>query len=320
MYRSEIKVVDCSIRDGGLMNNSNFSFDMVKRVFQAINASGVDIVELGYRNSKEFFSTDEYGPWRFCDEDNLKRVTDGVDRKVKIAVMQDAHKATAEDVLPKSESVVDIIRVATYVKDVDKAIHLANNATDKGYEATINIMAISRELERELDEALQQIEEETKISACYLVDSFGSLYSEDIHYLVHKFQKYIKTKEIGIHCHNNQQLAFANTIEGIIKGVNYLDGTLYGIGRSAGNCPIELLIGFLKNPKFDIRPLLKVIGTDLIPLVEEIEWGYRIPYMITGILNLHPRDGMKQMDLPDDNPDKYKFEKFYELVSGDDVW
>ncbi|MDY7036215.1 MAG: aldolase catalytic domain-containing protein [Thermodesulfobacteriota bacterium] len=319
MFRPEIKVVDCSIRDGGLMNNSNFSLAMVKQVFQAINDSGVDIIELGYKNSKDFFSTEEYGPWRFCDETILREVTDGIDRSIEIAVMQDAHKAVPDDILPKSESVLDMIRIATYVKDVDKAIHLANNATDKGYKATINIMAISNALERELDEALQQIEEETNVTACYLVDSFGALYSEDIHYLVHKFQKYIKTKEIGIHCHNNQQLAFANTIEGIIKGVNYLDGTLYGIGRAAGNCPLELLIGFLKNPKFDIRPLLKVIGSDMIPLTKEIQWGYTIPYMLTGILNLHPRSGMKQMILPEEHPDKYDFQKFYEFISTDDV-
>ena len=319
MYRPEIKVIDCSIRDGGLMNNSNFSMEMVKKVFRAVNDSGVDVIELGYRNSKDFFSTTEYGPWRFCDEHILREVTDGVDHQVEIAVMQDAHKAVPEDILPKSESVLDIIRIATYVKDVDKAIHLANNATDKGYKATINVMAISHALDRELDEALQQIEEETNVTACYLVDSFGALYSEDIHYLVHKFQKYIKTKEIGIHCHNNQQLAFANTIEGIIKGVNYLDGTLYGLGRAAGNCPLELLIGFLKNPKFDIRPLLRVIGSDILPLIKEMEWGYAIPYMITGILNLHPRGGMKQMNLPDDDEDKRNFEKFFELMATDDI-
>jgi 4-hydroxy 2-oxovalerate aldolase len=321
MYRPEIKVVDCSIRDGGLMNASRFPLEMVQRVFRAVNDSGVDIVELGYRNSKEHFSTDEYGPWRFCDDDLLKRVVDGIDYKVKIAVMQDAHKAAAADVLPKSESVVDMIRIATYVKDVDKAIYLSNNATEKGYVTTINIMSISHAIERELDEALQQLEEETDAVAVYIVDSFGSIYSEDVHYYVNKFKSFIKKKEIGVHCHNQQQLAFANTIEGIIKGANYLDGTLYGIGRAAGNCPIELLVSFLKNPKFDVRPLLNVIGTDIIPLSKEIEWGYRIPYMIMGILNLHPNEAMKWINLPDKDKDKYNFAKFYDLMSIDgDQW
>jgi 4-hydroxy 2-oxovalerate aldolase len=318
MYRPQIKVCDCTIRDGGLMNNSKFTLETVRNIYASCTKAGVDIIELGYRNSKSHFSPDKYGAWRFCDEDMLKKAIEGIPKTAKIAVMQDAHKATGDDVLPKSESVVDIIRVATYVKDVDKAIALANNATGKGYEATINIMAISHVLERDLDEALQQIENETKIIACYIVDSFGALYSEDIDYLVHKFQRYLRTKEIGIHCHNQMQLAFANTIEGIIKNVNYLDGTLYGLGRAAGNCPLELLMGFLKNPKFNIRPILDVIETTILPLEKEMEWGYNIPYMISGMLNAHPQDAMELVDKQRLKGIGDGFVKFYEKMRAED--
>lgn len=318
MYRPQITVCDCTIRDGGLMNDSKFTLDTVRKVYKAVCASGVDIVELGYRNSKKLVSPDQYGAWRFCDEDMLRKATEGIESKTKIAVMQDAHKAYPEDIIPKSESVVDVIRVATYVKDIDKAISLANNATDNGYEATINIMAISHVLERDLEEALQQVEEETKIKACYIVDSFGSLYSEDVDYFVYKYKSYLKTKEVGIHCHNQQQLAYANTIEGIIKNVNYLDATLFGLGRAAGNCPLELLIGFLKNPKFDLRPLLGVISDTILPLQKEMTWGYNIPYMIAGLLNLHPNEPMRIMSLPDDDPEKTDFIGLYEKLSSDE--
>lgn len=312
MFRPQIKVIDCTIRDGGLANNSNFSFDTVRAVYKALCEAGVDYAELGYRNSTKMFSPSEYGPWRFCDEDLLKKVIDGIDpRTTKISLMQDSHKASADDVLPKEKSVVDMIRVATYVKDVDKAIRLANNATDKGYEATVNIMAISHEGSPFLEEALQQIEEETKVNAVYIVDSFGALYSEEVHYLVEKFQMYIKTKEIGVHFHNNQQLAFANTIEGIIKGANYVDGTLYGLGRAAGNCPLELLMGFLKNPKFDIVPILDVIGRHILPLTLNIEWGYHIPYMLAGIRNQHPNEAQEWMD----GPRKTDFVAFYKKIT-----
>ena len=319
MYRPQIKVIDCTIRDGGLMNNSNFTFETVRAIYAAVCGSGVDIVEIGYRNSKKMFSPRKYGIWRFCDDDVLKKLTAGIETKTKLAIMQDAHKADAEDLLPKAESVVDMVRVATYVKDIDKAILLANNATDKGYEATINIMAISHALDRELDEALEQVEAETKITACYLVDSFGALYSEDVDYLVHKFQRYLKTKEVGVHFHNQQQLAYANTIEAIIRNANYLDGTVYGLGRAAGNCPLELLVGFLKNPKFDIRPLFGVIGKEIIPLQKAIQWGYNIPYMIAGMLNLHPESAMDLVNLPEDDPKRYDFVKFYEKMSGADA-
>ncbi|MEW6557174.1 MAG: aldolase catalytic domain-containing protein [Elusimicrobiota bacterium] len=320
MFRPQIKVIDCTIRDGGLMNKSNFTLELVRNVYKAVCAAGIDIVELGYRNSKKMFSVTEYGPWRFCDEENLLKVVDGNKYSgTKIAIMQDAHKAVADDILPKEKSVVDVIRVATYVKDVDKAIKLANNATDKGYIATINIMSISKALDRELDEALQQIDEETKISACYIVDSFGALYSEDIDFFVDKYKRYLKGKEIGVHCHNHKQLAFANTIAGIIRGANYLDGTLYGLGRAAGNCPLELLISFLKNPKFNIRPLLDVISKDILPLSKEIPWGYAIPYMITGMLNRHPDVAMAMMALDDTNPEKWDFLKFYEKLTQEEV-
>ena len=314
MYRPEIKVFDCTIRDGGLANNSRFTAETVRAVYQACCQSGIDYVELGYRNSREMFSPDKYGPWRFCDEDQLKQVTEGIDHGcTKLSVMQDSHKAKAEDVLPKAQSCVDVIRVATYVKDIDKAIRLANNATDKGYESTINIMAISHEGSPFLEEALQQIEEETKVSAVYIVDSFGALYSETVHYLVEKFQMYLKTKEVGIHAHNNQQLAFANTIEGIIKGANYVDGTLYGLGRAAGNCPLELLLGFLKNPKFNMVPILDVIGKMIIPLRENIEWGYTIPYMLAGVMDRHPQMSMDWVEKG--GPNKHNYVEFYKLVT-----
>jgi len=316
MFRQQIKVIDCTIRDGGLMNKSQFSIEMVRNVYKSVCDAGIDYIELGYRNSKKMFSVAEYGLWRFCDEENLLKVVDGIKSdKTKIAVMQDAHKAAPDDLLPKEKSVIDMIRVATYVKDVDKAIKLANNAHEKGYETTINIMSISKTLERELDEALQQINEETKIAACYIVDSYGSLYSEDIDYFVDKYRKFIKNREIGIHCHNNKQLAFANTVEGIIQNANYLDGTLYGLGRGAGNCPLELLISFLKNPKFNIRPLLDIIGKEIYPLTKEITWGYTIPYMITGALNRHPDAAINYMNSNELKSNKPDFVKFYEYIT-----
>ena len=314
MFRPEIKVIDCTIRDGGLANDSYFTLETVRAVYAACCLAGVDYVELGYRNSKEMFSPDEFGPWRFCDEEQLKRVVDGIDpNRTKVAIMQDAHKAVPEDVLPVDESVADMIRVATYVKDIDKAIRLANNATDKGYDCTINIMAISHESSPFLDEALQQLEEETKAKAVYIVDSFGALYSEEVHFLVEKYQMYLKTKEVGAHFHNNQQLAFANTIEAIIRGANYLDGTFNGLGRAAGNCPLELLLGFLKNPEFDIEPVLGAISSAIIPLKDEIDWGYHIPYMITGVLDEHPREAMAWMK--SDQKDEYV--AFYRQLTED---
>ena len=310
MYRPQIKVFDCTIRDGGLINNHDFDHRFVREVYKALSEAGVDYVEVGYKNSKELFSTKEYGLWKFCDDDDIRRVIDGIESKAKISIMVDVDRVNIEDVKPASESPVDMIRVASYVKDIDKAIFMVNHFAEKGYETTINIMAISRDQGPELDEALHQIEKESKANVIYIVDSFGALYQETVEHLVKLFKKIIKTKEVGFHGHNHQQLAFGNTIEAIIHNANYLDGTVYGIGRAAGNCPLELLIGFLKNPKFDIRPVLDLISKEFVPLRKKIEWGYIIPYAISGMMNEHPRAAMALRK----SEKKENYREFYESL------
>ncbi len=294
MYRSQIKVLDCTIRDGGLINKWQFSDDIVKKVFLALSRAGVDYMEIGYKSSEKYFSRVEHGAWKFCTEDDIKRIVGDNGTKMKLSAMADIGRIDSEDIPLKKDSILDMIRVACYAKETDKAVALAHECLDKGYEVTINLMAVSKVLERDLDEALDDLSK-SNVPVIYLVDSFGSLYSEQIHFLAKKYFQALPGKELGIHTHNNQQLAFANTIEAIIAGVNRLDATLYGMGRGAGNCPLELLLSFLKNPKFDIRPLIEVIQDIFIPMKADIEWGYHIPYLITGVLNEHPRSAMKLM-------------------------
>jgi len=294
MFRPQIKVLDCTVRDGGLINQWQFSNDFVRKVFLALSKAGVDYMEIGYKSSEKYFSRKENGAWKFCSEDDLKRIVSADETKMKLSAMADIGRIDPEDIPQKSDSILDMIRVACYVKEVDKAISLAHCCMDKGYEATINLMAVSKVLERDLDEALADLAK-SNVPVIYLVDSFGAMYSEQIHSLAKKYFEALPGKELGIHTHNNQQLAFANTIEGIIAGINRLDATIYGMGRGAGNCPLELLLSFLKNPKFDIRPILEIIQELFIPQKADTEWGYHIPYMITGMLNEHPRSGIKIM-------------------------
>jgi 4-hydroxy 2-oxovalerate aldolase len=260
------------------------------------------------------FDPAEYGPWRFCDEDQLRAATDGIEPgRTKIAVMMDAHKSTPDDLLPASESAVDIVRVATYTKDINQAVRTINAAHELGYETTMNIMAITHVHMPELEACLDQIEEETAAKAVYIVDSFGNMYMDQLHYMVAKYQMHLKTKAVGVHFHNNQQLAFANTMEGIVNGATWADGTLNGLGRGAGNCTTELLMSFLKNPDLDILPVLDCIGKHIVPLKKDIEWGYHVPYFITGILNQHPDPAMRQMSLEDEAA-KHDYVKFYTMV------
>ena len=135
---------------------------------------------------------------------------------------------------------------------------------------------------------------ETPAHVVVVVDSYGSMYAEQVEILVKKYLKFGEDthKEVGIHAHNNQQLAFANSIEAIIHGANRVDASMGGLGRGAGNCPMELLIGFLRNPKFKIRPIYQVIQDYVLPLSRTIEWGPFVQYNITGQLNEHPRSAI----------------------------
>lgn len=316
MYRPQIKTLDCTIRDGGLMNNWDFSKELVREVYDGLVQAGVDYIELGYRADKKQFDVKKHGPWRFCDEELLREATYPSDSK--ISVMCDVGRTDYDSILPKDESVVSMYRIATYAKEIDKAIHLGKHCKDAGYEVCVNIMAASHVLEPDLEEALHQLAD-TNFDVIYLVDSFGYFYSEQIHYLAEKYTSILKGKEIGIHCHNNQQLAFANTIEGIIKGVNYVDGSIFGMGRAAGNCTTELLLGFLKNPKYDIRPVLALIEKHFMKMKQELLWGYEIPYLVDGILNKHPKNALAYMQEVRKGTNKQSFVQYYEEQLREDI-
>ena len=294
-YRPEIKIFDCTVRDGGLMSDHHFDDEMVRAVYAACVDGGVDYMELGYKASKRIFAPSEYGRWKFCSEEDVRRIVGENDTPLKLSVMADAERTDYhEDILPSDQSVLDVIRVATYIHQIPVALDMIKDAHDKGYETTVNLMAVSIVPEWQLDEALE-ILAESEVDAIYLVDSFGALYSEQVDHLVRKYLSYAEPsgKTVGMHAHNNQQLAYANTIEAVIEGANMLDGSMAGLGRGAGNCPIELLIGFLHNPKFRLRPILRCIQEHVEPLREKLLWGFDIPYMITGLLNQHPRSAIQ---------------------------
>ena len=300
-YRPAIKVLDVTVRDGGLMNDHKFDLKFVKAVYEANAAAGVDYMEVGYKASKKFASRDKFGAWKFCDEDDLRRVVGEAPSPVKISVMADAERTDYHsDILPRDKTVVSMVRVASYIHQVPTAVDMIKDAADKGHETTINLMAVSTVPEVELDNALE-ILAGSPVGTIYVVDSFGTLYNEQVQYLVEKFMKFTKPsgKEVGIHTHNNMQLGYANTIEAIIRGANLLDASIGGLGRGAGNCQMELLLSFLHNPKYHLRPILKCLQDDVEPMRAKLRWGFAIPYMVTGYLNQHPKAAMEFMEKTD---------------------
>lgn len=309
--RPDIKVVDCTIRDGGLVNNFMFEDSFVKAVYVSLVSAGADYMELGYKASKKIFNPTTIGKWKFSDEEDIKKITGGNDTNLKLSVMADAERTDYhEDILPKSQSVIDLIRVATYVHQMPTALEMVKDAKDKGYEVGLNLMSVSTVKERDLDEALEMAARTPEVDIIYIVDSFGSLYTEQTRSLVAKYKEYAEKsgKKLGVHAHNNQQMAFANTIEALTMGVSYLDSTIFGLGRGAGNCNTELLLGFLKNPKYHVRPIVKCIEEQFVPFKQNNSWGFDIPYMLTGQMNRHPNSAIKFLA----GDDKTNYTAFYD--------
>ncbi len=290
-FRPDIKVLDCTMRDGGLVNNFAFSDEFVKDLYLANIKAGVDYMEFGYKASREIFDPSKFGKWKFCDEKDIRAIVGDNKTDLKISVMADVGRTDyKKDILNRKDSVIDMVRVATYINTIPAAIQMLEDAKKKGYETTINIMAVSKVSDEELDEGLELLAQSCA-DAIYLVDSFGAYYPERIERLCDKYmgvaEKY--KKKVGIHAHNNQQLAFANTIEALSRGVSYLDATVSGMGRGAGNCYMELLLSFLRNPRYNKVAIMAFVEKHILKMKQEgVVWGYDIPYLMTGILNSHP--------------------------------
>lgn len=291
-FRSDVKVVDATLRDGGLVNDFFFTDEFVKELYNTNIKAGVDYMELGYKASKDMFDVDKFGKWKFCNEDDIRAIVGDNNTDLKLAVMADVGRCDYKnDIVNRKDSAIDLIRVATYINTIPAAIDVIEDAAAKGYEVSCNIMAISGAQESDLRVALDMLGK-SPVDILYIVDSFGALYPEQIARIADVYNEAAAKygKKIGMHAHDNQRLAFANTIEAVGDGVDYLDATYAAMGRGAGNCAMELLLGFLRNPKYNVYPAIKFVEDYMNKLrASGTTWGYDLQYLMTGLLNQHPR-------------------------------
>jgi len=298
----EIRIVDATLRDGGLVNDFYFEDDLVKALYATNQLTGVDYMEFGYKASKKLFDPAKNGKWKYCDDEEIRRIIGDDDlgaKRLKIAVMADVGRCDyQEDVHPKAESPIDMIRVATYLDTIPGAVDMIEDAAKKGYEVSCNVMAISKSDDYDLRGALETIAK-TPASVLYVVDSYGALYPEHAKRLVDTYLEVAAKygKQVGMHAHNNMQLAFSNTILAHGLGATWLDGTYDAMGRGAGNCAMELLLGYLEKNGFDkyhLAPALPFLDKHMEGLKKKgIVWGYDTQYLLTGLLNQHPRSAIK---------------------------
>ena len=293
---SNFQVLDCTIRDGGYINNWRFDKKLVREVYRALSKSGVDYIEIGYRGTERHFDKDQYGIWRFCREENIREAISNIDG-AKLALMADYGKIAPNDFCDARDSAVELVRLAVNKDCLKEAIELLEQIKAKHYKVSLNAMDYNNYSEKERKELIKMLKG-TAIDYIYVVDSYGSLFPYQIEPIVEPLLS-IPNIKVGFHPHNSLQMAFANTLEAIRCGVHIFDSTIYGMGRAAGNLPTEIIIAFLekeKKDKYNSIPLLNIIDRYFVSLFDENKWGYQLPYMLSGIFQCHPNYAKSLVD------------------------
>lgn len=285
---SSLQVLDCTIRDGGYINNWKFDKKLVRESYRALSKSGVDYIEIGYRGTTKYFDKDHYGIWRFSPEETIREVVSNING-TKLALMADYGKLELDDFCNASDSLVELVRLAVNREHFKEAITLLEQIKAKGYKVSLNAMNYNSFSKNERNELIAVLKR-GGIDYIYVVDSYGSLFPYQIRPIVEPLLS-IPNIKVGFHPHNSLQMAFANTLEAMRCGVHIVDSTIYGMGRAAGNLPTEIIIAFLekeKKDRYNSIPLLNIIDRYFVNLFNENKWGYQLPYMLSGMFQCHP--------------------------------
>lgn len=286
-----MKILDCTLRDGGYYTNWDFNSETVDAYIQAMNVLPIDYLELGYRNN----STKEYmGKFGYCPVSVLKHIRQTCTKKLDVMLNEKSTKPEDLDLLLKPiVGLVDMIRIAIDPKNFDRAVVLAKAVKAMGFEVGFNVMYMSK-WSTEYPEFLKKL---TVLNGwCDLfcmVDSFGGVTPEDVNRIYKEVREYTDVP-VGFHGHNNLQLGLINTITAMKLGVDYVDATILGMGRGAGNLNMELLLTYLnahEGMQVDFNVLGDVI-TAFTPLYEQHQWGTNLPYMLAGANRIPQKEVM----------------------------
>jgi 4-hydroxy 2-oxovalerate aldolase len=307
----KFEVLDCTIRDGGYLNNWNFDIRMVKDFYRNISKTGVDIIELGFRNRPQ---GRDMGLWYSVSDDLVNEVMKG-SSGVPVALMLDYGTEDIDSIKSADKSPVSMYRITCHKNKVIGAIELCDELKSRGYVVSIQLMGIGGYKQDELD-SVEKLLKKASLDYVYFADSYGSLLPKDIGKYIKSFQP--TGKKIGFHAHNSLQLAFANTLEAINSGVDIVDATVFGMGRGAGNLALETIIAYLEktlgHKKYNVMPVLDLIDRYFSGLRDKLRWGYDLPNMLSGIMEVHPNYAKALVDYHEYNIDDMV--KVLEIVKG----
>ena len=291
MNKNTLNIIDCTFRDGGYYTDWFFEKNLVEKTLKVLSKLPIDVVEIGFR---QFKGEKNYGEYAYSTEKFLNSLA--IPGNLKIAVMVETSYLNLFDetkqrklFVPKVQSHIAMIRVCAYFKDFEKAKFICGYLKEIGYATTINIIHISKHSLSEIKEKMKHLKD-FDLDVIYFADTFGNLVPETVKKIAEIFKNHTDIP-IGFHSHENRGLALANVLCAIDSGVEWVDGTLSGMGRGAGNVSTEaLLIEMMKliNKDIGISELLELLQCYFYPLREECGWGYTSYAHYASVKNIHP--------------------------------
>jgi 4-hydroxy 2-oxovalerate aldolase len=288
-----IELLDCTIRDGGYINNWRFTEEFISEYSKI--TSDISYVEIGFINKTNNYKESIVGPYRCLNEDIIQKFNGKNFKKVVLADFNDINI----ELLQKKID-IDIVRIAFHRNYMEQGIETCIKVKNMGYKVSVNAMAINN-YDEETMNTLCSIINHHDLDIFYIVDSFGSFNEQDILYYYNFFSSKLNNAQIGFHLHNNMNNAFSNYI--CLKTLNtnkpiIIDTTLFGMGRGAGNLQLELVLINKNINNTIIFDVLKFIQKYIKPIYKhENTWGCDLDFLLSGFLKMHPNHISLMRDL-----------------------
>ena len=289
---SGIKLLDCTLRDGGYLNDWQFGNDNIINIYERMVSAGIDIIELGFLDERREYDEDRT---IFPDTHALDRTYRGLDKGNSMLVgMIDYGTCGIEHIAPVEDCCLDGIRVIFKKAVMHRAIAFCRQVKELGYQVFVQAVSITSYHQEELKELIDLVNELHPF-AFSLVDTYGLLHKN----LLMKYYNFADRNlapgiGLGYHSHNNFQLAYANCIELFENPPQRLllvDGSLYGMGKSAGNAPLELLATYVNDniaKRYHISQLLEAIDVTILEIYQKVHWGYSFKFFLSALNDCHP--------------------------------
>lgn len=287
----EAYLLDCTLRDGGYINDWNFGRSTLLNVFSRLVRSGVDLIEVGFLDERRPFDENRsIAP----DTASFGRIFGNVDKGgATVLGMIDYGTCGIDRLQPCRESYLDGIRVIFKKHIRREAIAFCHQVKALGYKVFVQAVSITSYDDELLD--LVALVNGLRPFALSMVDTYGLLHKSGLMHILERFNEHLDPAiAIGYHAHNNFQLGYANSIEVLGAPVRrnlVVDATLYGMGKSAGNTPLELITMYMNanlGKRYDVSQMLEAIDTNLMPIFHETPWGYNLFFYLSGSNQCHP--------------------------------